>query len=57
LENFKFYPIIKVLMDFLSPKERKKERKCPIESGGIKFLIGLLPKVPFQLEIYLVLTY
>jgi hypothetical protein len=27
LENFKFYPIIKVLMDFLSPKERKKERK------------------------------
>jgi hypothetical protein len=22
-----------------------------------KFLIGLLPKVPFQLEIYLVLTY
>jgi hypothetical protein len=38
-------------MHFLSLKERKKERKCPIESGGMKFLIGLLPKVPFQLEI------
>jgi len=38
-------------------KERKKERKCPIESGGMKFLIGLLPKVPFPLEIYLVLPY